>query len=234
MRPFSVWLVIGLCVVVGMSGCAKTQILPKEAAFDANSASDKAIVIAGLAASRYDTFLGMTAKGSLGDFALSWVKTSYGGQGLPVALTDRISIPRNYCQPLLGLPSGLVGSSSPECDQIHMHHLVVSVSPGDYRLAQFGMVRHLGSLNESYTTRFKGTPIIIHVGPGEIVYIGDFVFDAIAFPARLVSYGRDDADAKAALAEYKGVHGEMVFRAPVTGTRGAITPGVEPPKLEAE
>ena len=166
--------------------------------------------------------------------SLSWVKTSYARDGVPLSLDERFTIPREYCRPVMGLPDWVGGSSEERCDQTHMYHVVLSVAPGDYRLAQLGTFNAVGALQVSNTTRFKRPSFTLHLEPGEIVYIGDFVFDVVAFPAKLVRYSRDDSGAKAALRSYANVHGDIVFRAPVREGQGNLVVGDRPPPIETE
>ena len=55
-----------------------------------------------------------------------------------------------------------------------------------------------------------------HAAPGQVTYIGNFVFDIRSFPARISRYHRDDAGAKAYLAQSPRIDAPFIYVQPKT------------------
>lgn len=159
------------------------------------------LIVVGIAIDRYDTILGMTAYGSVNDLNLAWTRVENGVQ--PAVKVDRA---------VARLRRGHLGYD--QSDLRKMAWQVLQVQPGDYQLTEIQSV----SGRAVHTTRVMDSAgLVTHVGPGEIVYIGDFTFDALTSPMRIVRYGRNDAEATRVLASYPGiVPGPVAFRRPMT------------------
>lgn len=117
---------------------------------------------------------------------------------------------RNGC----GSMSGVYGSKP--CDLTKLDWQVLQVPPGLWRPAAVAEATKtiLGS-KQIRAALPPGPPI--KVGPGEVVYIGDYVlaadYDAPAVVVR--RHGRDDAAAQRALAAYPGLrNAQIVYRDP--------------------
>lgn len=125
---------------------------------------------------------------------------------------------RNGCNTASGILSGQSCSS----DRRIVEH-VVELPPGDWQIdGVFESDRH-GFPSRTDIVRAKLPPgITIHVGPGEVVYAGDFLFtlDQDKVQGSLKSYSRDDAAAARALAAYPGLAGGFVYREPTHPVTG--------------
>jgi hypothetical protein len=116
---------------------------------------------------------------------------------------DPVTATRKGC----GSFGGFVGTSP--CDLSVLSPQVLRLPAGDWSLAGF-------TLAYTATTgdhELHSSPALtVHVGPGEIVDIGDYVFasDGEKQEIKLVSHGRDDAGTRAALAAYPSLRAAPV------------------------
>ena len=116
------------------------------------------------------------------------------------------------------------------CNPDHrvVEYAVFAVPPGTYMLEK---VQHADFTTPFTTTRnshlferdapsnkARGDVPWFEVKGGEVVYIGDFVFDITSKVARLVEIRRDDAGATRAMARYPKVQGAPRFRAVAGGS----------------
>jgi hypothetical protein len=137
-----------------------------------------------------------------------------------------VTVRRSHC-----FFSGI--SVTPDCDIRRMQRFVLAVPPGEYAIVSH-VSSGVGINGQRYikTTRFvKELPSLTvrevptnnarlarwRVAAGEVVYVGDFVYDPFAFPAKLQRIERHDAGAAEALADYKHLHGKVAFRLPIIG-----------------
>jgi hypothetical protein len=119
---------------------------------------------------------------------------------------------RRGCMSSSGLFSGQTCSSDR-----HIAEHVVEVPPGDWQVDSIVETDQRGVPARMDVVRAKlPRGIKIHVGPGEIVYAGDFLFtlDQDKVEGSLKSYSRDDSAANAALASYPGLTGGFIYREP--------------------
>lgn len=117
-----------------------------------------------------------------------------------------------------GAPLGFMQSRP--CDVRKMDWLVVRVQPGEWRPLAVGATMEVIGGNKALRDQLPpGNPV--RVGPGEIVYVGDYVlrvdYDAQEIAVR---HGRNDAGAAGALADYPNLRGAPVaYRGAPTRTR---------------
>lgn len=162
-----------------------------------------------------------------------------------------VDLERSVARAILPLPVArrntmqcLVGQYDPDCDLAQMRYVFLEVPAGEYGLFAFAAVWG----RSVYETRFsKEMPHISkpdvpidpaklvrwRVGPGELVYIGDFTFDAHAFPTRIARLERSDAVASRALAQYPKLNREVQYRLPMIGRAAVAEPGAAQKALEA-
>ncbi len=118
---------------------------------------------------------------------------------------------RNGC----GSMTGFYGSKP--CDLTKLDWQVLQVQPGLWRPAGVAeMVNTFGG-NEKIRAGLPSGPSVT-VGPGEVVYIGDYTlaadYDVPTFVVR--RHGRDDAAAQRALAGYPGLRdARIIYRDPM-------------------
>jgi hypothetical protein len=124
-------------------------------------------------------------------------------------------------------------SVTPDCDIRRMQRFVLAVPAGEYaivshvaggrgfdgreyiRVTRF--VKQLPSLTVREVPTNNARLARWRIAPGEVVYLGDFIYDPFAFPARLRRIERNDAGAQEALADYKHLQGKAAFRLPTIG-----------------
>lgn len=137
------------------------------------------------------------------------------GMGLARRQGGTVVAVRDGC----GSMRGFYGSKP--CDLSKLDRRVLVVPAGDWvpltvseRLTTWGSRKTL-----SDTLPFRNP---VHVGPGEVVYMGDFTYasDYDAQEIKLVQYGRDDAAASQALTAYHGLKAApVIYRDPTTMSR---------------
>lgn len=113
----------------------------------------------------------------------------------------------------------LAANLSDSCDtQNRMRQLVLQVPPGTWRLMAAAETVRTGFPVRNQTMTARLPPgVEVPVGPGEIVYMGDFLFrfDNDSSEVLLKSHSRDDAGAARALEPFPGLRGRpIVFRDP--------------------
>jgi hypothetical protein len=197
-----------LLLLLTLTGCGVGSNASQDTTFDPQG-SNKAVVIMGLSGLRYGTLLGLTDYASVGSMTLNWTAVRGSSRAI-VASRGKCAL-----------------SFSAQCDQTQMVHLVLTADPGDYRLSSFLNGISRGMIQETVRLNFTGPALTIHLDPGKIVYVGDFVFDVVG-KSRLAAYRRSDDEARSTLAKYPGIHGEMVYEAPLVEGRGPLAPGKEP------
>ena len=120
---------------------------------------------------------------------------------------------RNGCGNILGF------YGSKPCDLTKLERQVLVVTAGDW--LPVNVVEQL-HIRRSRRTLESLLPFrsAVHVGPGEIVYLGDFTYESNydTEEIRLVRHGRDEAAVTQALAAYPGLKGTpVVYRDPTSG-----------------
>ncbi len=100
---------------------------------------------------------------------------------------------------------------------------VVELPPGTWQIASIHetVSRGFPARNESIDARLP-PGIAVRVGPGEVVYAGDFLFsiDSDTLQGSLKTYSRNDAAAKSALSAYPGLGGSFTYREPTHPVAG--------------
>lgn len=178
-----------------VTACATSFEAPRDARI--STAPDApGYVVVGLASQTYKREFGRATEG----LALGFARAG----GTPVTAS------RYGC----GSVRGFYGSKP--CDLGKVERQVLAVPAGDWTTA--AVVEQFNNWGTRKLLRDQvpsGSPI--HVGPGEVVYVGDFTFasDYDAQEIKLVAHGRDDAGAAQALAEYPGLQSAaVVYRDP--------------------
>jgi hypothetical protein len=103
-------------------------------------------------------------------------------------------------------------------EQLAMGRRVLQVKPGEWRLVRVGEIVRGGFPPRNIVLSAplpRGTSVT--VGPGEIVYIGDFLFafNVDTSEVTLRTHSRDDAGAAVALERYPNLRGQpVVYRDP--------------------
>jgi hypothetical protein len=212
---------LAVLVPLLVGACAQTAVR-KDEAFD--STSDKAVIIVGLDG----------VKGS--PYWLDIHKFDPNTQQLEY--TRIASFPFGGCRWVekegqdWESKSRLGTISVPKCHE-GIQYPMVKVTPGDYIIRS---VRWRGGrltrttyyyTVEGLFDRRAGSAARFTVGPGEIVYLGDFTFDSAPFPAKLVNYRFDIPAAEAALRELKNIKGPVVTRSVVLPP-----PSIDQPKTD--
>lgn len=124
-------------------------------------------------------------------------------------------------------------SVTPDCDIRRMQRFVLAVPAGEYAIvSHVAAGRGFDGREYIRVTRFvKELPSLTvrdvptnnarlarwRIAAGEVVYLGDFVYDPFAFPARLRRIERNDTGAAEALVDYKNLQGKVTFRLPTVG-----------------
>ena len=186
---------IGLAAALLATGCAADFEAPQEARLS-SAPGASGYVIVGLATQSYKREFGRSTQALVLDLDRP--------TGSPV------SVSRNGC----GSFRGFYGSKP--CELSKLDRRVLEVPAGDW--VPGDVAEQFNNWGTRKTLRDKappGTPV--HVGPGEVVYIGDFTFasDYDAQEIKLTSHGRDDAAAAQALAAYPGLRAaSIVYRDP--------------------
>lgn len=206
------WLVTGL-ILAGVTACA-ARGEPKTTKFDASSQT--AIVVWGLWALKNQGALSWSLEPH-------WVNKAVAGRA-PIhdkfesGGTPRFSVERQC----------LLVSSDPDCPAVK-NWFVHEVRPGSYfldyaafryaytnRFNYYGEQQHR-NLRSAARGRLKNGHSF-DVKAGEIVYIGDFVFNlssSLDFPIARIE--RNDDEARRVLSGFPGITGNMVYRKTVLG-----------------
>lgn len=189
-----------LLILLLVSACATKFEAPPDAQIS-GAADAPGYIVVGLATQSYKRDLGHV--------------TDAIGMGMARRQGGTVVASRDGC----GSMRGFYGSKP--CDLNKLDRRVLVVPTGDWvpltvseRLTTWGSRKTL-----SDTLPFRNT---VHVGPGEVIYIGDFTYasDYDAQEIKLVQYGRDDAAASQALAAYPGLKAApVVYRDPTTMSR---------------
>ncbi len=135
--------------------------------------------------------------------------------GLTLVRSDgrSVSITRQGCDTL----KGLFSNQSCASDKVIAEQLV-ELPAGDWQIASVQEVISRGFPARNDTIDSKLPPgIMIHVGAGEVVYAGDFLFslNPDTLEGTLKTYSRDDAAATLALSAYPRLaDGGFVYREP--------------------
>lgn len=206
------WLIISL-ICLGLAACA-ARGESKNTNF--GPGSQTAIVVWGLWADK-------NAGAASWSLEPHWVNTAVAGRApihdkFEAGGTPRFSVERQC----------LLVTSDPDCPTFK-NWFVHEVRPGSYvldyaafryaystRLNFYGDQQHR-KLRASARERLK-TGHSFNVKPGEIIYIGDFVFDLSHhrdFPIARIE--RNDDSARRALSGYPGIKGDMVYRKTTLG-----------------
>jgi hypothetical protein len=84
-------------------------------------------------------------------------------------------------------------------------HAVFRVQPGDYILT-----RLMGNVEQRFrVTDVAGSTLRLSARAGEIVYVGDLIVTTTRLPLRIATVNRNERAARAALAAYPNIRGEM-------------------------
>jgi hypothetical protein len=229
MRVLSRGLALALLLFTAACGSRGSEIDPKTSFTPGQDQSG--LVVVGIAAQRYASFLGITHMGSVSSINLTWTRIENGMA--PERRADRVLMEyrRRACSGDSVLPGigGNTTTSGDPCDMREMARHVLRVPPGDYQLTEIGTLNSNGTQQTYTTTRLADSAArIAHVGPGEIVYLGDLTYELIGGPARPVRLQRNDAAAQRALSALPLVGpGEMVFRPMVP--RESVVKSAAPP-----
>ena len=215
---------LGLAALLACVACVpapqpgfESNVAPRQTA--GGTGSPRGIVVLGLVLSQHSRSTLLVRKRK--NWAVAWRRLDDSGQiqaGGPAILARR----GTACTAIVIEPTG--------CNPDHsvVEYAVFAVPPGTYMLEK---VQH-ADFTTPFTTppdsplferdapsnKARGDVPWFEVGAGEVVYIGDFVFDITGKVARLVEIRRDDAAAAEALARYPKVEGRPRFRA-VAGAR---------------
>lgn len=112
-----------------------------------------------------------------------------------------------------GSTRGFYGSRPCKLNELDWQVLVAP--PGDW--APLLVAEQEGSFSRKRLSDTLPLRSPVHVGPGEVVYIGDYTFasDYEAQEIKLVKHGRDDDAARRALANYPGLRAApIIYRDP--------------------
>ena len=187
---------IVLASLIALSACAPSFEADSDAVLSSSPDSSGFLVV-GLAEENATFGLG-SATDSL---AIGFVRAG----SVPVVMT------RYGC----GSMRGFYGSKP--CNLTHTEWQVLKVQPGDYKPLTLAELTHvLGGRKLLQDQLQHTTPV--HVGPGEVVYIGDFILGADYDAQEIVlrKHERDDAAAASALAKYPGLrNAQVVYRDPI-------------------
>lgn len=190
-----------MALVAALAGCASIdQFGPGRTAIRSASPDAKGYVVIGLADEN-------ARKGSLFARYLSFSVSLQQTDGLTEATARRDS-----CISVAGMRHGETCAGQPE-----MAWHVLELQPGAWTVASVSEERMEGvpARKTELSVPFpSGTAF--RVGPGEVVYIGDFLF-SIDFDAQSVvlkTHTRDDGAAGQALSGYPGLRGAITYRDP--------------------
>ena len=129
-------------------------------------------------------------------------------------------IDREGCDTLSGIFSGQSCAS----DSKVAYH-VVELAPGDWQVASIheSIRRGFPARNDHIDAKLP-PGIVVHVGPGEIVYAGDFLFslNPDSLQGSLKTYSRNDEAARHALSEYPNLGGAFTYREPTHPVTGGV------------
>ncbi len=193
-------LVSALCLFAGLlSGCASRYNEAPQDAVISTAADAPGFLIVGLAEENAGS--GLTHAALL--------------LGLALRREDgtTATMNRNGC----GSFDGVYGSKP--CDLTKLDWQVLQVQPGLWRPAAAAEATKTILGSKLVRAALPPGPLI-KVGPGEVVYIGDYVLSAdYDAPAVLVRrHERDDAAAQRTLAAYSGLrNAQIVYRDPTAG-----------------
>jgi hypothetical protein len=136
----------------------------------------------------------------------------------------QLNVWRDHCPPLEIKPNG--------CNEDYqvVSHFPFEVPPGDYMLTSvWGENGKITRFAREEASMFANVPDSLATGEvpwfsvqaGEVLYIGDLIFDLRGPTAKIVEIKRNDAGAQEMLRRYENIEGQIVFR-PV---RAAKVPG---------
>ena len=184
-----------LLISLLVSACATSFEAPPDAQIS-RAADAPGYIVVGLATQSYKRDLGHVTDG----IAMGMARK----QGGTVVAS------RNGC----GSMRGFYGSKP--CDLTKLDRQVLVVPAGDW--LPLSVVEQLNTWGTRKTLKdvlpFRSP---VHVGPGDVVYLGDFTYasDYDAQEIKLVQHGRDDAAATQALAAYPGLKAApVIYRDP--------------------
>ena len=185
----------GLSALLLLAGCAASSIAPADATLS-RSPDAPGYMIVGLAERNSQRDIGAVTQ---------FIRFGFNNGGGKV-----VSMLRYSCGSIVGF------YGSKPCNLAEMDRYVLTVPPGDWRAV--GVVENLKIILGQKVLQDDLPPYRpVHVGPGEIVYVGDFTFatNYEAQEIKLVSHAHDDNAARAALAAYPGLfNAPIVYRDP--------------------
>ena len=194
--------ILALLAVAACAGGSRYQATP-QTSFDAQSADGLVVVGMKGTGPRQTNALGMEL--AYPSFSLTWVRTEKSADGTWGTFT---TVPR----------FANVGNVR------DLNHTAYTVPPGRYFLHRLTVVQQTGNLITTRRITLRRDPGLgFEVKAGEIVYVGDFMIDALAIPPRIEDHTHDDAAAAATIKLYTKIKGEVRY-APLAPVRVSSDP----------
>ena len=194
--------IVALLAVAACAGGPRYQASP-QTSFDKQSPDGLVVVGMKGTGPRRTTALGLEA--GYPYFSLTWVRTEKSADG---KWESFVTVPR----------FANVGNIR------DLNYTAYTVPPGRYFLHRLTVVEQAGNLITTRRITLRRDPGMgFEIKAGEIVYVGDFMIDALAIPPRIEDHTRDGQAAAAAIKLYTKIKGDVRY-VPLVPVRVASDP----------